>query len=223
MEKVIDVVMNVLVQRQALNAAATGNVTGIVIVIDYIFLLSASIIGLAVIIERAVRLRKDRLIDEEMFKVVPQRVQEGDLDGAAAVCRQSKSILGSFLSVELDEYKTGHVPIEEAMDTASDAADNRLFANLDILGTIAKMAPLLGLLGTVLGMMYAFSQLDIGMRKETLAQGITSALDTTVRGLIIAIVCLTFERRYQRRIEKASQSVNVMLTSIVRAARRNKK
>ena len=223
MSQIGDVIMNVLIQHQALDAAVTGNITAIIIAIDYLCLLCASIIGLAVVIERAVRLRPRRLVDPEILESVPQRMATGDTEGAILLCDKSKSIMGEVFSKELKEHQSGHVPIEEAMDAANDMADEYLSTNLDILGTVAKIAPLLGLLGTVLGMMYAFGQLDIGMRKETLAQGITAALDTTVRGLIIAIVCLSFERYFHRHINKMMGELNMTFTRIVRATRRKQK
>lgn len=214
-----DLILNVLIQRQALDAAATGNPIGIVIAVDYVVLLGASIIALAVIIERSVRLRKKKLTDSDLLDRLPYLIAKGDMDNAVSICRKSDNAASDILADEFTEIKN-KVPVEEALETAGDAIEEKFYANLDILGTIARIAPLLGLLGTVLGMMYAFSQLDAGMRKETLAQGITSALDTTVRGLIIAIFCVSFEHFFTRRIQHALSEYGTVFTKMVRLARR---
>ena len=215
----VRIITDVLVQREALDAASSGNPLGVVIVLDYVALLVASIVALAVIIERVVRLRRSRLIDAKLIASLPDKVRDGDMEGAIALCDKSTSLVGPILSTELKEHKSEAVPMEEAMEGAGEAVEEKVFANLDILGTVARVAPLLGLLGTVLGMMYAFGQLDVGMRKETLAQGITAALDTTVRGLIIAISCLTLERSLHRRIDKALRDYSALFTRLVRVVR----
>ncbi|MDA0989453.1 MAG: MotA/TolQ/ExbB proton channel family protein [Verrucomicrobia bacterium] len=219
MSKAGQIVMDVLIQRDALDAAISGSATGIVIAVDYFCLLIASVVGLAVILERLIRLRARRLAVQELAASLPDMVQQGDLAGAARRAQASTTILGPVLATELEACAAGHVTLEEGMEAASELADDELNANLDILSSVAKIAPLLGLLGTVLGMMYAFGQLDIGTRKETLAHGITAALDTTVRGLIIAIFCLTCEGHFLRVIDRASRRFAAIFSTLVRASR----
>ncbi|NQT92800.1 MAG: MotA/TolQ/ExbB proton channel family protein [Lentisphaerae bacterium] len=220
MNQATRMIMNFLIQQQALDAAATGNMVGMVVAAVYVCLLLASIVGLAVILERAVRLRHKRLIDPELATSLRDPVDSGDFAAATNLCVASKSVLGEVLGTELEEYTSGRVTMQDAIEDAEERVDDKLNANLDILATVAKIAPLLGLLGTVLGMMHAFGQLDIGTRKETLAQGITAALDTTVRGLVIAITCLTFERYFQRRIGRAAREFDAVFKRLVRAARK---
>lgn len=220
MQRAIEIVMNVVIQPQALDAAATGSAIGVVMVADYALLFFGSILALAIVIERSVRLKRSRLLDPALFETVPDKIADGDTAGAIAVAGQSRSVLGRALASSLDEHHRGGVSLEQAMELADEEVDDALHANLDILGTVGKVAPLLGLLGTVLGMMYAFGQLDAGMRKETLAQGITTALDTTVRGLIIAIGCIAFERLFLRRIEHIRRELGICFSRIAHAPRR---
>lgn len=214
-----DMILNVLIQKQALATAASGNPTGIVIVAVYVMLLAASITALAVVIERSIRLRRKKLTGSGLLDTLPELVGNGDLDKAISLCKNSTTAVSDILADEFAEIKNG-IPVEEVLETSGDAIEEKFYANLDILGTIARIAPLLGLLGTVLGMMYAFSQLDAGMRKETLAQGITAALDTTVRGLIIAIFCVSFEHFFVRRIRYALNEYGAAFTRIIRLCRR---
>ena len=220
MSNLSSIIRNVIVRQDALDAASSGNVAGIVIVIVYLLLAVTSVVALAVVIERAVRLRRGRLMDAAMRDALPRCLASGDVAGAIQAADDSRSMLGKALTVELTEFRDGHISIEEAIETADDMVDDGLNANLDILSSVATTAPLLGLLGTVLGMMLAFSQLDVGTRKETLAHGITTALDTTVRGLIIAIFCLTAEGVFARHIDKVYRTFGSFFTSVLRAARR---
>jgi biopolymer transport protein ExbB len=215
-----EIIMNFFIHSEALNAASSGNATGIIIAVVYVLLLIASVIGVAVVIERAIRLRRGRIIDPNLAKSVPEQIRGGNLDSAISLAQGNKTYVGDALAVELDEHRQGHVPIEEAMQTADGMVEEKMNANLDILASVAKVAPLLGLLGTVLGMMYAFGQLDIGTRKDTLAHGITAALDTTVRGLVIAIFCLTFEGVFVRRIDRAAKQIEAFFIDIIRGSRR---
>ncbi len=221
MTRATEIIMNFFIHSEALNAAASGTAIGIIIAVVYVLLLVASVIGVAVVIERSIRLRRGRVMDAGLARAIPEKIRGGDLESAISIAQDNHSFVGDALALELDEHRQGHVPIEEAMETADGLVEEKMNANLDILSSVAKVAPLLGLLGTVLGMMYAFSQLDIGTRKETLAHGITAALDTTVRGLVIAIFCLTFEGVFVRRIQKAAKQVEACFIEIVRSVRRH--
>ena len=222
MNSLATIIRNVIVRQDALDAAATGNVAGVVIVVVYFLLLITSIVALAVVIERLVRLRRGRLVDAAAQQAIPERLAAGDTAGALEAAAGSRSMIIQALAVELGEYRAGHIAIEEAIETADDMVDEGLNANLDILSSVAKIAPLLGLLGTVLGMMVAFSQLDVGTRKETLAHGITTALDTTVRGLFSAIFSLTAESVFARHIDKLYRGFGTFFTTVLRAARRGR-
>ena len=213
--------LNCFIQPESLDVARTGSLVGVLIVADYIGLLIASIVGLAAIIERLVRTRRRRIYGETLLHELEQSFRHKDLNAAVAACRGSPTVLGSVMAVELEEHRQGNISLEEVLEVTGEELDTKMNANLDILATVAKVGPLLGLLGTVLGMLYAFGQIDAAMKKETLAYAITAALDSTVRGLIIAITSLTFEGYFLRRIDHHIREVNTAFTKIMRAVRRN--
>ncbi len=219
LEQLLPMILHAMVPKAAIAAAAGGTVAGILSMAVYLGLLLASVIGLAVVIERLVRLRRGRLINAAMAKRLVEAMQRGDLTEAGALCAASRTVMARAFAVEIEEYRTGQITIEEAVAAVERMVNRRLVANLDILATTAKVAPLLGLLGTVLGMVFAFHQVDTAMRKETLAQGIVIALDTTVRGLCIAIVLLVFERHFYRRIDALIEIFDSLFTRLVRVAR----
>ena len=84
-----DMILNVLIQKQALATAASGNPTGIVIVAVYVMLLAASITALAVVIERSIRLRRKKLTGSGLLDTLPELVGNGDLDKAISLCKNS--------------------------------------------------------------------------------------------------------------------------------------
>ncbi len=219
MSRIGQMVMNVLIQQEAVETAIEGSAVGVAIVGVYLALLVVSIIGLAVVIERMVRLKRRRLMDDDMAADLVAAFRNGDMERASALCGTGRTVMARAFAEELDEHREGRIPIEEAVETAGRIIERRLTANLDILSTVAKIGPLLGLLGTVLGMVYAFRQLDVAARKETLAQGIVTALDTTVRGLIIAIGAIVMERHFYRRIDALTEGLDAIFTRIVRGTR----
>lgn len=220
MENLGNLVLNFFIHSEALEAAQTGNVTGVIIALVYFFLLIASIVGLAVIIERLIRTRRKRYIDDGLLTGLVKNFDDDDISTAITSCEANRTVLATVMAVELAEFQMGHVAIEEAIESAGEEIEDKMHSNLDILTSVAKIGPLIGLLGTVLGMMYAFGQLDLATKKETLAHGITTALDTTVRGLIIAIFCLSFEGYFLRRIDRLSRDLNVVFSRIIRISRR---
>lgn len=220
MDKLNELILNFFIHSEALEAAQAGNVIGVIIALVYLCLLIASVVGLAVIIERLIRTKRKRFVEDKLKDDLVKNFDDHDIPMAISTCEGSSTVLGTAMAAELAEFQKGHVSIEEAIETAGEEIEDRMQANLDILTSVAKIAPLLGLLGTVLGMMFAFGQLDLAAKKETLAHGITTALDTTVRGLIIAILCLTSEGFFLRRIDRLTRELNILFTKIVRISRR---
>jgi len=216
----MDLVINFFVQKEALdNAINTGSGYAIIIVVDYILLLIASIVAVAVIIERFVRLKRQRYLTDEMTDSIVKHMDNGDLEGVIKECQGSDLILAESLATELAAYSAYNLPVEEVAEATAEEVDDRLNANMDILSIVAKVGPLLGLLGTVMGIMYSFHLLDMTGKKDSLSHGITAALDTTVRGLLLGIVCLSMEGVFVRKIENISKQIDVVLTRVVRFLR----
>lgn len=208
-----------IIPSHVMETVQAGATAGYLVAVDYVLLLVVSLVGLTVVLERAWRLRRRRWLDPAAEERVERALQEGDLEQAAQACRVSDTVPNRVLADELDAWRSGRATLDDAIVTTEELSATEMHANMDLLATCAKIAPLLGLLGTVLGMMHSFSELDVGARKETLAQGITAALDTTVRGLIIAIFCLGFERAYLRRIAGLAARIDRFLREVRRTAR----
>jgi len=165
-------------------------------------LLLASVIALALIIERFVTLRDHRIIPplllEEVVSVYQRQGTSEDM-----LARLAKdSPLGAVLAAGLRNHRSSRYVMKEAIDEAGRHVAHDLERFLTTLGTIATAAPLLGLFGTVIGMIEIFgSQSPTGTNPQQLAHGISIALYNTAFGIAIAIPSLIFYRHFRNKVD----------------------
>ena len=152
-------------------------------------LLLLSILGVAVAIWRWWALRRVTHDVPSFMKELRTRLVEGDVDGAIQVCERHPSPVSAIVRAGLLRYGRPKDQIERALEDASAHELAALEKGLPVLATIAMIAPLLGFLGTVTGMINSFEALaSVGLNNPAaVAQGISEALITTAAGLIIAI------------------------------------
>jgi biopolymer transport protein ExbB len=166
------------------------------------FLLLASIIALALIIERFVSLRDHKILPplllEEVIGVYQrQGVTDEMLDKLA-----KDSPLGEVLAAGLRNHRSSRYVMKEAIDEAGRRVAHDLDRFLTTLGTIATAAPLLGLFGTVVGMIVIFaSQSPTGTDPRELAHGISIALYNTAFGIGISVPSLIFYRHFRNKVD----------------------
>ena len=165
-------------------------------------LLLASVIAVALIIERAVTLRSSKIIPPTLLEQVltvyqRQGVSEDVLDKLA-----KDSPLGEVLAAGLRNRKSSRYVMKEAVEEAGRTVAHELERFLTTLGTIATASPLLGLFGTVIGMIEIFgSQSPTGTDPQQLAHGISIALYNTAFGIGIAIPALIFYRHFRNKVD----------------------
>jgi len=166
------------------------------------FLLAASIIALTLIFERSWSLRRSVVIPLKQVQDVENAVKAGDVDGAMQVCRGSNTTMGRILWVALKNRGVSRNVMKEILEEIGRQEVAYLERYINLLGVVASVAPLLGLLGTVLGMVEVFDQISsVGMgNPSVLAGGIAKALNTTVAGLCIAIPSLVAYRLFDSRV-----------------------
>jgi biopolymer transport protein ExbB len=142
------------------------------------------------------------------------------LEAAISVCAASISSLAIVVRAGLETKSKGAKATEEIMEATAMEERTKLEKNLNILGTLGNIAPLIGLLGTVLGIISAFHAMAISgtAGPSVISAGIAEALLTTAAGLIVAVPAVVFYNSYLRRvnnimtdIEAASKKVTVML------------
>ena len=160
--------------------------------------------GLAIIIEKAFNLRTARIIDRKFFLDIKERLADGDFKIALERVRTGTTpAVAELLQEAIENRDLPEDELREMLESSGKKAVRRLEKYLPTLSTIISIEPLLGLLGTVTGMIEVFKVIStqgIG-RAELLAGGISQALITTAAGLSIAIPFLIFYNLYTERAE----------------------
>lgn len=165
-------------------------------------LLFASIIALALIIERLVALRRSKVAPEGLLARVVGEVRQGTVNEAAINVLEQGSPLGRVLAAGLRNVKSSREVMKESIEEAGRGVTHELERYLTTLGTIASISPLMGLFGTVVGMIEIFgSQAPSGANPMQLANGISIALYNTGFGLVIAIPAMIFWRHFRALVD----------------------
>ena len=187
------------------------------------FLILASIIAVGLIIERVIFLRSHRiapptLLDEVIKELKQRGVSEGMLSKLA-----SSSPLGRIFAAGLKNLKSSPDLMKESIEEAGRSVSHDLGRFLTTLGTIASISPLLGLFGTVVGMIEIFgSQTAVGNTPAILAHGISVALFNTAFGLIVAIPSMIFYRHFRSQVDTLTMEMEqqaIKLVAIVHGQR----
>ncbi|MBI2027534.1 MAG: MotA/TolQ/ExbB proton channel family protein [Deltaproteobacteria bacterium] len=168
-------------------------------------LLACSILAVAVVIEKMMRLRKNKIMPEFFLQEVEALVEKRKIADAQALCRQNSSSLAHIVLRALDSFGLGRDVIKDRIEESGKKVVAQLEKGCNILGTVVSISPLLGLLGTVFGMIKVFQVLSsrgVGGDASGLAGGIAEALITTAAGLSIAIPTLVAYRYFTGKIEK---------------------
>jgi len=163
-----------------------------------------SIITLAILFERLFALRRSRTIPEKFIIEVSDLVRQQRMEDALTQCRLNESSISRVLQAGISRHSKPRQQVKEAIEDVGHLEAANLERFLNILGTIAGIAPLLGLLGTVTGMIKAFSvisQAGIG-NPQMLAGGISEALITTAAGLTVAIPAFVCFKILRSRVDK---------------------
>jgi biopolymer transport protein ExbB len=167
-------------------------------------LLGASVIGVAVIIERAVTLSRARTDVRKLMKRVLDALHAKGVDAAAAECERTRGPIAAILHAGLKRAERGTEAVERAIETAGTIETSFLERGLIWLATLATIAPLLGFLGTVSGMIRAFNAIAEAeqVNAKLVASGISEALITTAAGLLIAIPMQAFHNFFVGQIDR---------------------
>ncbi len=166
------------------------------------FLLAVSIIAVALIIERFLILRKEKIVPGGLLEKVLAAYQKQGVSEDMLEKLSQDSPLGQVLASGLRNYKSSRYVMKDAIEEAGSAVAHELERFLTTLGTIATISPLMGLFGTVVGMIEIFnSQSPTGSNPQELAHGISVALYNTAFGLVIAIPAMIFFRHFRGRVE----------------------
>ncbi|GAB3272204.1 MotA/TolQ/ExbB proton channel family protein [Parahaliea aestuarii] len=168
-----------------------------------VLILLCSIVAVAICIERLYTLNPKKIAPPHLLATVWKQLKAGEIDANRLKSLRQSSPLGRILAAGLGNASHGRDVMKESIQEAASHVIHDLERYLNTLGTIAAVAPLLGLLGTVVGMIKVFAEI---MAQGTgnasaLAGGISEALITTAAGLSVAIPALVMHRYFSGRID----------------------
>ena len=199
----------------------SGGVTGIAILL---LLAIVSVIALTLVVEHLLTIRRANLMPEGLAEQVFKQLAANQIAEAAQHCQQTPSALAAVLQSGLAETAGGWPAVEKGMEEALAEQSARLLRKIDYLSVIGNIAPMIGLLGTVFGMIFAFQEVantQGAARAAELASGIYQALVTTVGGLIVAIPSLAafavFRNRIDGLIAETGQQAQAAIAPLKRA------
>jgi biopolymer transport protein ExbB len=166
------------------------------------FLLVASVIAVALIIERAAALRRSKVVPDGLLETVAAELKRGNMGEEAFRRLEAHSPLGRVFAGGLRNARGSREIMKESIEEAGRGVAHDLERFLTSLGTIASISPLMGLFGTIVGMIEIFgSATGAGNNPQALAHGISVALYNTGFGLLIAIPAMIFYRHFRSRVD----------------------
>ena len=163
-----------------------------------------SLAAFVICVERSWSLRRSRITPKHLVAQVWSWIKNKQLDKGRLKKLKDSSPLGEILAAGLVNHAHGRETMKESIQDAGRLATISLERYLNTLGTIAQVTPLLGLLGTVIGMIRVFTVITVQGTGDSavLAGGISEALITTATGLIIGIPALIFHRHFERKVDE---------------------
>jgi biopolymer transport protein ExbB len=165
-------------------------------------LILTSIIGVAIILERFWSLRKSQIIPDGLMIEIKTMIKQNNLDDNKVNILKNSSPLGDILSVAISKRKDSIEGIKSALDERAGFIVHNLERYLGVLVTIATVAPLLGLFGTIIGMVELFSSFtSSGHDVAVFARGISIALYNTAGGIVVAVPAMIAYRFFRSKID----------------------
>ncbi len=181
-------------------------------------ILATLIIGLAIIVERFIFINVKNRIDTTKFvnKII-EFIQSGKVSSAVDLCTISNAALPTITKAGLQEYNKGPKEIQSAFELAAMSEIPKLEKRTHYLSMIANVATLLGLLGTIIGLIQSFQAVagaDSSQKAALLSAGISVAMNTTAFGLIVAIPSMVFHSYIQSRTNSIIDEINENIARI---------
>ncbi len=208
-------------ERSLLDTLIDGGIVGLLIGL-------LSVVSLGFIIEHSMSIRKNTLIPEDVADELETLIQQGQIDEAieASEDPHNESLIADVVLAGLRRFKAsefGFAEYKAAVEEAGEDQTGRLYRKTEVLGVIGAIAPMLGLTGTVLGMIEAFNKIAATggtARPDELAGGIGKALVTTLMGLIVAIPTMIafsyFRNKIDSLVAEAGKRVEQIMTPLGR-------
>ncbi len=175
-----------------------------------LIILAISIAAVALIITFFIHIRRDELVPPDLLEHISELFDNDSFDEALEVCEENPSWLSTVMVAGLRRIDSGYEEIEKSMREASEEEEGKLSQRIGYLNLIANIAPMLGLFGTVYGMIVAFNKIAGSEQQPSpaeLAGGISMALVTTLLGLAVAIPVMCFYTFFRNQVMNANDEI----------------
>ncbi len=184
-----------------------------------------SIVALGVFLERLWSLRKRKVIPQEFLMEIVDMVAKGKIREAITYCKRSDASIAHIAYAGIENYGKKRELIKERMEEVGKREVANLERYINVIGTIAGVAPLLGLLGTVSGMIKSFNVISLqGVADPgSLAGGISEALITTAAGLVVAIPAFVMYRYLRNKVDSLvveMEEISVRMVELLKGEER---
>ncbi len=188
----------------------------------FVLLGLTSVVCLTLIIERFIALRRSRILPARLVNEVDSLVSNKKVSEALTLCRSNESSVARVLVAGLSDLSLSKDELDENVEMVGKRESSVLERNLDFLGTLAAVGPLLGLFGTVTGMIRTFSVVGVvGVGDPIkLAGGIGEALLNTAAGMAVGIPALVFQHYFYHRVDRYILDMEEFAQRMLKVARR---
>ena len=204
------------------NVVAKGGFLGIVL---WLALTALSVAGTHLIVDSFLKIKEGRIVPDKLTTGVREALDADDLEKANQLCDEEPGELSNILSAGFSNVGDGMESAQEAIGIAADLESELLLQRVNYLNVVGNLAPMLGLLGTVQGMIMAFATLgtEAGAAKNAmLATNISQALYTTAAGLLIAVPALGFYSFFRNRATKIILSMEALTMDLMKRVKSQK-
>lgn len=191
------------------------------------FIILVSIVALSLVIQNFIILRRERILPDGLIDTLDDCIKQKQFAEAKQVCREDGSFLAHVVAAGLNQVGSmfGFYDMQNTMQETSEREISKLYGKLEYLSFIASTSPMLGLLGTVTGMITSFNQIaqtEGSASPSQLAGGISEALVTTCLGLVVAIPSMFFVAFFRRRIDSLVTEAETILDKLMRPLRQTR-
>jgi biopolymer transport protein ExbB len=196
--------------------------SGVMGILLWVALLAISVAGVWLAIDSFVTIQERKIVPATLVERVREAMEQGDVMKAIDHCAEEPGPLSSILSAGFTNVEEGFEVVQDAIAVAADLESEKLMQRVSYLNLVGNLAPMLGLLGTVQGMIYAFQNLGIGAGgsgSSLLALNISQALFTTAAGLSIAVPAVGFYYFFRNRATNIILGMEGLTLDLVKVLR----
>lgn len=184
-----------------------------------VVIMACSLLGFTIFLERVIHLRKAEVDTNQLIIALRKSISDGNIVEAITICENTGGTIANILKSGLSRHNRGKEQIENAMEISGLIEIARLERNAKILSIIAYIAPLIGLLGTVLGFIQAFSEMRasglVDISATRIGEAMEYALITTAAGLVVAIPSIIAYNYLVSRVEGFILEIQTASSEIV--------